>query len=98
MLRTGLRIPSPLTPCYFHLGASFISRLANTDDIDRPIYGLSAQLFRSKYPVKVSAFPVLFGRGKKKRDWRTPPELPRPGQDYLSQVSSLGQFWEKFGR
>ena len=24
--------------------ASFISRLANTDDIDRPIYGLSAQV------------------------------------------------------
>ena len=43
MLRTGLRIPSPLTPCYFNLDASFISRLANTDDKDRPIYGLSAQ-------------------------------------------------------
>ena len=28
MLRTGSRIPSPLTPCYFHTGASFISRLA----------------------------------------------------------------------
>ena len=41
MLMTGSRIPSPLTPCYFHLGASFRSRLANTDDIDRPIYGLS---------------------------------------------------------
>ena len=42
MLRTGLSIPSPLTPCYFHIDASFISRLAITDDIDRPIYGLSA--------------------------------------------------------
>ena len=28
MLRTGSRIPSPLAPCYFHTGASFISRLA----------------------------------------------------------------------
>ena len=48
MLRTGLRIPSPLTPYYFHLDASFISRLANTDDIDRPIYGLSAQIYTGK--------------------------------------------------
>ena len=44
MLRTESRIPLPLTPCSFHLSASFTSRLANTDDIDRPIYGLSAQL------------------------------------------------------
>ena len=43
-LRTRLRIPSPLTPCYFQVDASFIPRLANTDDIDRPIYGLSAQI------------------------------------------------------
>ena len=47
MLRNGLRIPSPLTPCYFQVNASFISsldsRLANIDDIDRPIYVLSAQ-------------------------------------------------------
>ena len=26
------------------LGASFISKLANTDDLDRQIYGLSAQV------------------------------------------------------
>ena len=47
MFRTGLRIPSRLTPCYFHFDASFMSRLANTDDIDRPIYGLSAQVLCS---------------------------------------------------
>ena len=34
MLRTGSRIPSPLTPCYFQTSASFISRLANTGNID----------------------------------------------------------------
>ena len=44
MLRTGLKIPSPLTPCYYQLDASFISRLANPDDIDRPIYELSAHI------------------------------------------------------
>ena len=48
-LRTGLRIPSPLTPYYFHLDASFISRLAKTDDIVRPIYGLSAQMLLYHY-------------------------------------------------
>ena len=46
-------IPSPLTPCYFQVDASFISRLPNTDDIDRPIYGLSAQI---AMPI-----PVFFG-------------------------------------
>ena len=29
--------------------ASFISRLANTDDIDRPIYGLSAHYWISSF-------------------------------------------------
>ena len=33
---------SPLTPCYFEVDASLMTRLANTDDIDRPIFGLSA--------------------------------------------------------
>ena len=66
MLRTGLRIPSPLTPCYFQVDARFISRLANTDNIDRPIYGLSAHSFNIDDPNTLLVIcnlngPNLFG-------------------------------------
>ena len=38
------------------------------------------------------------GQDKTRRDWRTPPELPRSTQDDLSQVSLFRKFQEKFGK
>ena len=58
MLRTGSGIPSPLIPCYYLTSASFISRLANTGNIDRPIYGLSAQLYSIAINGKFTLNPL----------------------------------------
>ena len=44
-----------------HICASFVPRLANTDDIDRPIYGLSAQMTLFS-PCRMTSFliaPIL---------------------------------------